>query len=177
MMMKMLHAGGVTVLTDNLRTSDEDNPEGYFEHERIKDLEKEQDKSWLRDARGKALKVISHLLKELPDDNFYRVILMRRDLEEILASQNIMLARRTEPNPVSDQKALELYGRHLIDIKVYARRKPNFELLEVHYRLALGDPLACSRQINEFLGGGLDVEAMAAVVNPKLYRNRDANTA
>lgn len=176
MMMKMLHAGGVKVLTDNVRTSDEDNPEGYFEHERVKDLEKEQDKSWLRDARGKAIKVISHLLKELPGDNCYRVILMRRDLEEILASQNIMLSRRAEPNPVSDQKAIDLYRKHLIDIKVYARRKPNIELMEVHYRLALGDPLACARQIDEFLGGGLDVESMVAVVNPELYRNRDANT-
>jgi len=173
MLMKMLDAGGVPVFTDELRTSDVDNPGGYFEHERIKDLESEQDKSWLRRARGKALKVISHLLKALPDDNYYRVILIRRDLEEIIRSQNIMLEHRSEPNPVADRKAMELYGNHLIETKVYARRRPNFDILEVHYRLTLADPLSVSREIDTFLGGGLDVQAMAAVVNHDLYRNRN----
>ena len=173
MLMKMLAAGGVPVLTDELRTSDVDNPGGYFEHERIKDLESEQDKSWLRQARGKAMKVISHLLKALPDNNYYRVILIRRDLEEIIQSQNIMLENRNEPNPVADRKAMEFYGNHLVDTKVYARRRPNFDMLEVHYRLTLADPLSVSREIDTFLGGGLDVQAMAAVVNHDLYRNRN----
>ena len=31
MMMKMLEAGGMQVLTDNIRTPDEDNPKGYYE--------------------------------------------------------------------------------------------------------------------------------------------------
>jgi hypothetical protein len=110
MLMKMLVAGGVPVITDEVRSSDEDNPGGYFEHERIKDLEEEQDKSWLRAARGKSIKVISHLLQSLPDDNYYHVILMRRDLDEILASQNIMLERREEENPIEDQKAKDLYS-------------------------------------------------------------------
>jgi hypothetical protein len=172
MLMKMLVAGGVPVITDEVRSSDDDNPGGYFEHERIKDLEKEQDKSWLRAARGKSIKVISHLLQSLPDDNYYRVILMRRDLDEILASQNIMLERREEENPIEDQKAKDLYSKHLITTKVHARRKPNFDLLEMHYRKVLDDPMASAKEINDYLGGKLDVQAMAEVVNPDLYRNR-----
>jgi len=172
MLMKMLVAGGLPVLTDNIRTSDTDNPGGYFEHERVKDLENEQDKSWLRDARGKSIKVISHLLPSLPEDNYYRVILMRRDLDEIIASQNIMLSNRAEENPVEDQKAKDLFSRHLIDTKVLARRKPNFELLELHYREVLEDPLRCAQEISDYLGAGLDTEAMARMVNPDLYRNR-----
>src|SRR3990172_7400630 len=77
MMMKMLEAGGMPILTDGERSADIDNPKGYFELERIKNLERETDKSYLRAARGKALKVISFLIKELPDDNDYRVIFMR----------------------------------------------------------------------------------------------------
>jgi hypothetical protein len=172
MLMKMLVAGGVPVITDNVRSSDEDNPGGYFEHERIKDLGNDQDKSWLRAARGKSIKVISHLLQSLPDDNYYRVILMRRNLDEILASQNLMLERREEENPVEDQKAKDLYSKHLITTKVFVRRKPNFELLEVHYRKVLDDPLAAAQEINNYLGGRLDVRAMAEVVSPELYRNR-----
>ena len=36
MMMKMLEAGGMQILTDNLRTADENNPKGYYEYERVK---------------------------------------------------------------------------------------------------------------------------------------------
>lgn len=172
MLMKMLEAGGVPIMTDDVRAADEDNPKGYFELERVKDLENETDRSWIRGARGKALKVISHLLKELPSDNFYRVILSARKLEEVLASQNIMLERSGKPNPVSDEKAMDLYRSHLINVKVLARTRPNFELLEVGYHDTLSDPTRCADRMNAFLGGGLDLGKMAEVVDGQLYRNR-----
>ena len=84
MMMAMIEAAGLPVMTDQQREADIDNPKGYFEYERIKDLEKETDKSYVREGRGKVLKVISFLIKDLPDDNDYRVIFMRRDLGEVL---------------------------------------------------------------------------------------------
>ena len=96
MMMRMLEAGGIAPFTDGERTPDVDNPEGYYEYERVKDLEKDADTSWVRQARGKALKVISLLLRSLPDDNAYRVIYMRRHLDEILRSQDKMLDRLGE---------------------------------------------------------------------------------
>src|SRR3990172_93617 len=93
MLMRMLEAGGVPIMTDRGRSADVDNPKGYFEYERIKDLEGETDKSYLREGRGKALKVISFLIKHLPDENDYRVIFMRRDLDEVLSSQDKMIQR------------------------------------------------------------------------------------
>jgi len=172
MMMKMLDAAGLPIMTDYERSADEDNPKGYFEYERVKDLAQEQNKAWVREARGKVLKVISHLLAELPDDNFYRVILMRRDVSEVLASQNKMLNRRGEENPIEDEKAKEQYLRHLVDMKYLARKRPNFEMIEANYREALDNPLPFATSINEFLGGQFDVETMASVVDPELYRNR-----
>lgn len=172
MMMKMLQAGGIDVLTDGMRSPDEDNIDGYFEYERVKQLESEQDKTWLHRARGKAIKVISHLLKSLPGDNFYRVILMRRDLQEVLASQNKMLKRCNQSYPVCHQKEVELFRQHLIDIRVFARNKRNFTLLEIPYHRVLDKPEEYCRQIGEFLGTGLDIRSMAGVVNPDLYRNR-----
>jgi hypothetical protein len=172
MMMKMLEAGGLQIVTDGVRTADEDNPKGYYELERIKDLESEQDKSYIRDARGKVIKVISFLLKELPDDCFYRVIFMRRDLGEVVASQNKMLDRRGEDNPVRDEKAIDLYGRHLISTRLFAEDSPCFEMVEVDYTGALGDPEGAASQVNAFLGGKLDVQKMAEAVDPALYRNR-----
>src|SRR5437899_574640 len=102
MMMKMLEAGGMEPLTDHVRTADEDNPKGYYEFERVKDLEKDQ--TWLEDAKGRYVKVISMLLKHLPAGYTYKVIFMRRTMEEILASQRKMLVRRGEsPDRVADE--------------------------------------------------------------------------
>lgn len=91
MLMAMLEAGGLPLLTDEQRQADPDNPRGYFEMESVKSLGEQQDKTWVRNARGKGLKVISYLLKELPDDNAYRVLFARRDLAEVIRSQNVML--------------------------------------------------------------------------------------
>ncbi len=172
MLMNMMESGGLTVVTDKVRESDTDNPKGYFEDERVKDLENDPDKSWVRDVRGKTIKVISHLLKELPEENFYKVILIRRNLDEIVASQNIMLDRRQEPNPISDEKAIQVYRNHMIDTKVFLRRKPNYDLLELHYHNVIADPIESAKKVDEFLGGGLSIESMAKVVDPSLYRNR-----
>jgi len=174
MMMRMLDAAGVPIMTDHERTADEDNPKGYYEYERVKNLEKDPDRSWVRDARGKVLKVISHLLKDLPPENYYRVIFMRRDLDEVVASQNKMLERRGEDNSLDDSSTKDYYLRHLVQVKFLARNRKNIELLEARYRDALDQPRQFARRINDFLGGKLDPDAMAAVVDAQLYRNRKA---
>lgn len=172
MMMKMLEAGGLAPMTDNVREADVDNPKGYYEYERVKDLENEKDKSYIREGRGKVLKVISFLLKFLPEENAYKVIFMARDLDEVIASQNKMLHHREEANPIRDAEAKELYGRHLINVKVHCQIKDNFEYLEIPYRQALNEPEKIVRAVNEFCGGTLDAVAMGKIVDKNLYRNR-----
>src|SRR5215468_11569905 len=111
MMMKMLAAGGIEPLTDNIRTADEDNPKGYFELERVKQIE--SDKAWLEDARSRVVKLISALLKHLPPSYQYKVIFMRRAMSEILASQRKMLMRRGEPaDKVPDEKMAAMFNKH-----------------------------------------------------------------
>jgi len=172
MMMKMLEAGGVAIMTDAVRTADIDNPKGYFEYERVKDLEKETDKSYIREGRGKALKVISFLLKDLPDDCFYRVIFMRRHLDEVISSQNRMLDRRGEETIEERESMAEAYRNHLAAVKILVRKRPNFEMLEFRYDTAVKDPRAAARMVADFVGGKLDEAAMASVVDAELYRNR-----
>lgn len=173
MVMGMLDAGGLPILTDHVREADEDNPNGYFEFEKVKDLAETDDKTWLKNARGKAIKVISHLLKELPDENFYRIIFARRNLQEIIASQNIMLKRQAEVNPVEDAKAIELYRKHLVNVRFLVRRKPNLAMLELAYTETVDDPGNAAERINRFLGEKLNTRAMSAVVDRRLYRNRN----
>ena len=171
MMMKMLEAGGIPPLTDKERTADEDNPKGYYEYERVKKLP--DDIAWLPDAEGKAVKVISQLLKHLPSDYVYRVIFMRRNIEEILASQKKMLIRRGEdPNKVSDDELTDLFEKHLRHVINWLRTQPNVQTFFVHYSEMLAEPESNAAKLNKFAGGALDVQAMAAVVDPDLYRNR-----
>lgn len=172
MAMKMLEATGYPIVSDGIRTADEDNPKGYYELERVKDLAKESDFSWLADAKGRAIKIISYLLKELPPDYNYKVLFMRRDLSEVLASQQKMLQRRDEASETEDERMVELYENDLWKANYLLKHQPQFEHLEVYYRQVLDEPLEAARQINEFLGGHLDVEKMAGVVDPDLYRNR-----
>jgi len=172
MMMKMLEAGGLSVMTDAIRQADIDNPKGYYEYERVKNLEKETDKSYVREARGKVLKVISFLLKDLPDDNFYRVVFMRRHLDEVISSQNKMLDRRGE-SAIEDRETMaEAYRNHLAAVKILVRKRPNLEMLEFRYDEAVKNPKEAARMVNAFLGGALDERAMAAVIDGELYRNR-----
>jgi hypothetical protein len=172
MLMKMLEAGGLPLVTDGVRAADEDNPKGYYEVERVKDLANEADKGYLRASRGKGLKVISYLLRSLPADLSYRVIFVRRDLEEVLASQRKMLERRGESHDIDAEKMRELFQDDLWRSTWLLKHDPRFELLEVHYREILAQPMEQARRVNAFLGGGLDVESMAAAVDPTLYRNR-----
>ena len=172
MLMKMLGAGGLSVVTDGQRTADEDNPKGYFEAERIKSLARESDRRWLAGARGKAIKVISYLLRSLPVHFNYRVVFIRRDIDEVLASQNKMLARRGERDDTPPEKMRELFEKDVWRAQYMLAHEPQFEMLEVQYTAILARPLEEARRIAGFVGGGLDVEAMAAAVDPELYRNR-----
>jgi hypothetical protein len=173
MAMKMLEAGGIEIVTDGRRTADDDNPKGYFEDERVKDLGKTQNRAWLRETRGRAVKIISFLLKDLPADNNYRVLFMERSLAEVLASQTKMLDHLGEENESEDERMKDVYTDHLRQVKFMLRYRRHFDTLVVEHRRALTEPEVVARGINDFLGGGLDVEAMAAVVDPSLYRNRE----
>ena len=171
MMMKMLEAGGLPVLADHLRTADEDNPKGYYEFERVKQIK--TDKAWLPEAQGKVVKMITELLQYLPPDYQYRVIFMRRKLEETLASQKQMLIRRGEPvDAINDERMTELFRKHLQKLDAWLASQPNFKILEVQYGEVVSNPRAQAEKINAFLGRALDVASMASVADATLYRQK-----
>lgn len=172
MAMKMLDAGGMQLVTDEVRVADEDNPKGYFEDERIKELAEMADKGWLRIARGRVIKVVSSLLQYLPPDNFYKIVFMRRNLHEVLASQAKMLDRRGEKSQTDDHELLEMYKNHLEKVEFQLRFRPYFDTLYVNYTDVLANPVEEAHRINGFLGGELDERSMVEAVDPDLYRNR-----
>jgi hypothetical protein len=177
MMMQMLAAGGLAPLTDGVRTADESNPEGYFELEAVKDLDKPSGRAdrlaWLANARGKAVKIVTPLLPHLPDSYNYRVILMQRPLEEVVASQNVMLARAGETaSGVPDSTVVAQYEKFTRSKQALIAHRACFETLTVRYGDVIADPRAQAERVDRFVGGGLAIDRMAAAVHERLYRNR-----
>jgi hypothetical protein len=171
MMMKMLEAGGMEPFTDGIREANVDNPKGYYEFERAKKLPK-GDIVWLEEATGKVVKIITALIIHLPDTYTYRVLVMRRKMDEIIASQNKMLENRGEEVKVSDEEIIRLFNKHLKQAYAWMDQQPNVAHIDVDYNQLLQTPMPILEEVNEFLGGSLDVEQMAAVVDPSLYRQR-----
>ncbi len=176
-MMKMLAAGGLALVTDGIRTADDSNPEGYFELEAVKDLDKPErrgDLRWLTEARGRGVKILSPLLAFLPDSHNYRVIFMQRPLAEVIASQDVMLARAGErTDGATPQRILEQTESHLRTVHALLARRPCFETLLVDYHDVLARPRDAAARVSRFVGD-LAVEPMAAAVNERLYRQRQA---
>ena len=172
MMMKMLESAGLEILTDALRAADENNPKGYYEFERVKKL-KEGDFDWLPAAQGKVVKIISALLEYLPNRYLYKIIFMRRNMDEVLSSQRQMLVRDgKQDDKVPDGKLAELYGDHLKKIETWLEQQPNMRTLFVSYNQVILDPEPELNRINQFLGVNLDIKPMLQVVDKNLYRER-----
>ena len=171
LMMQMLVAGGLPVLSDGERKADTDNPRGYLEWERIKQLPKEP--GLIAEAEGKVVKVISQLLLSLPDGHEYRVVFMQRPLPEVLKSQDEMLRRRgTFEANVDTSPIEEAFQRHLIEVHRWLNGKSNVQVLRVHYHRALREPKVTAEAVAGFLRLSIDVEAMTREVDQSLYRNR-----
>jgi hypothetical protein len=171
LMMQMLAAGGIPPLADHQREPDESNPRGYFEFEPVKRLR--ADRSWLDQAHGRAIKIIHLLLRELPTDGVhnYRVILMKRPIKEVLASQRVMLERQGKTG--ADDVMLEkIYLSQLAQVEAWLKQQPVFSVLSIEYQHVLKDSLEAAKELNTFLQATLDVEAMATAVDPALYRQR-----
>lgn len=171
MAMRMLAAGGMPILTDRIRRPDDDNPKGYYEFERVKRLK--EDKAWLPDAVGKAVKIISFLLPELPPTYPCRVLFLRRAMPEVLASQRQMMMRRGEAGDADDDAQMaQAYAKHLRQVEAWIAAQPWVQALYLEHRAIIDDPRAAAGAMNAFLGGGLDAAAMAAAVDATLYRQR-----
>jgi len=171
LMMQMLAAGGMAVLSDGERQADVDNPKGYLEWERIKQLPK--DPSLIAGAEGKVVKVISQLLLSLPEGHEYRVIFMQRPLPEVMASQDEMLRRRgTYDAAVDNSIVVKAFQDHLYKVHTWLSSQPNVKVHRVPYHEVLTGPKVTAEKVAEFLGVELDVEAMARQVDATLYRQR-----
>jgi hypothetical protein len=171
LMMQMLVAGGLAPLTDEIRKPDADNPRGYFEWEGIKQLAANPGAIW--EAEGKAVKVISSLLLYLPQNHEYRIVFLRRPLAQVVASQAEMIQRRGNGRPAASSSAMQsALETHLRTVTAWLGERSSSAVHWVDYPDLIATPQEHAEEVAAFLGGGLNVERMAARVDPCLFRNR-----
>jgi hypothetical protein len=170
MMMRALAAGGASILADDARPADPDNPHGYFELAAVKATAR--DASWVREAPGRVVKVISHLLPHLPAGQEYRVVFMRRRLDQIVRSQRAMLTRLGGAAPGDDAVARRILADHLVEIEAWLETARHMRVLGVSYEQTLAAPGTQVDRIADFLALALDRAAMARAIDPALHRQR-----
>ena len=172
LVMSMLDAGGVPALSDHRRVPDENNPRGYYELEAVKATGR--DASWVDAAAGRSVKVIHALLSCLPSHHHYEVVLVERDLFEVVASQRAMLARAGGDfgDPSGDADWVHAFARQMDETRRWLDDTPCVRWTSISHRRLMRDPDASARALASFLTFPLDVRAMAAQVDPSLYRSR-----
>lgn len=166
LMMQIVNTAGIEVFSDNLRVPDKSNPKGYAEHEKVKGLMK--DNSFLKDAENKAIKIVSPLIPFLDLNLNYQVIIMQRELDEILDSQQVMLGKEKGTTPPALKKAFE---------KIYANAISFLELNNINYiviphRDLLSKNKESFEKISEFINTTTSTEELVGCVDEKLYRQR-----
>lgn len=172
MMIQMLAAAGVQPVTDGERAADESNPKGYFESERVKKLAHRND--WLDQCDGQVVKVVAPLIPYLPQNVRYRVIFMERDIGEILESQDKMLERLNRPGGKLEAERLAFVFNQQVQFAFNLMALHKVPSLRVEYSQVISDPVSTAEKVAEFLESDLDTAAMAAAVDPTLYRQRVA---
>jgi len=171
MMMQMLAAAGLPPYVDEHRPADEDNPRGYFEHEQATKLHR--DASWIPQARGKAVKIVAHLLPFLPKGEQYRLIFMHRDMREVVASQKAMLERLgRKGGGLAEGQLMRAYAQQLMRVQTWLKRRAEIPVLAVSYAEALADPAAAAAKLARFLGEPFDATTAAGAIEPSLRRQR-----
>jgi hypothetical protein len=170
MMMRMLAAGGLPVLSDGRRAADADNPRGYFELQAARRTA--YDPAWVDGARGRVVKVTSDLLPHLPTHLAYRVVFMRRPLEQVLRSQRAMLERLDEPSRHTAEQAHRALAKHLVEVEAWLEVAAHMRALPVEYEDVLAEPTPQVVRITQFLERDLRLAAMTGAVEPALRRQR-----
>lgn len=170
MCMQMLVSGGAKAYTDGERVADDNNPKGYFESERVKRLGKAND--WLGESCGKVLKVVTPLIPFLPQGFRYRVIMMERKIDEIVESQEKMLARLQRTGGNLDKQRMGEFMENNQQFAENTLKLHGIPVLKISYTDAIEDPAGVAARLKEFLPIDLNANEMAAAIDSSLYRTK-----
>ena len=173
LMMKMLEAAGLNIFTDNERTSDDNNPTGYYEHKAVMKLARNHE--FLNGAENKVVKIVAPLLQYLPMNFRYKIIFMTRHLDEVLLSQATMLVRTGKKQQVDlNLNLANSYSNLLNEVKQWQLKfNKNIEMIEINFAQLHNNADESIAKISSFLEtDNLLVTKMKEQINADLYRSK-----
>ncbi|MBN1768571.1 MAG: alkaline phosphatase family protein [Prolixibacteraceae bacterium] len=170
MVMQMLHAAGVPVFADNERQADKSNPKGFFEHQKTRQLLRNS--KWLNEATGKAIKIVIPLLFNLPANFNYKIIIVLRDLHEVIDSQQKMLARGGKTTNAYPAGLEMTYAKYMDKLSHWIDKNHNCEVLLLKHRDIINNPESEAKKIISFLQLETSSKKIAQVIEKKLYRSK-----
>ncbi len=166
LMMQILEAAGIQNHTDNKRVPDESNPKGYAEYEAVKSLMKSN--AFMKEAKGKSLKIVTPLIPFIDNTLKYKVIVMNRTIDEVLDSQQVMLGKeKGAVNPIIK----EAFEKQMSTSKVFFQ-KNSIPFIEVDHKELIKNSAIELKKIIEFLELEVPLENLINCIDPNLYRQR-----
>jgi len=169
LMMQILQSMGIKLFIDKHRAPDQSNPKGYFEHELVKTIERNN--FWIKDAKGKAIKIVSPLLMYLPVNINYKIIFMNRLLDEIIQSQERMLSERgKENNTINSEVLKQIFIKDLNLSRKWIAKQSQSKYLEISHSKLLENPKPELEKIKTFLDIPIDLRSTIKVIDKKLYQ-------
>jgi len=186
LLMQMLQKGGLETAVDELRDADQFNPNGYYDHQKIIDIDRKNPKPYAIDfiesLQGRAVKVYAGFLNLLPVEAklHYKILFIERDVFEVWASRRKM-------NPQLQQKGndemiffairqRENLKRVTENVKQWIKNRKDIEILWLNYKTLVEQPEQETKRIIQFLNTdeifNLDEQAMVSTINPDLYNEK-----
>lgn len=153
MRMRQLHAGGADVKTDDRIKASRHNPHGFYEIANSHQVARDHQHDQLA-----AVKILAAELDQLLPtlDVHPQILVCRRDPRTSAASRVEMMGR----GPDLIEPWAEVFAESMRRCEAALFGLPH---LNLPYDDALRDAWADAHRIADFLGGGMDVAAMAAV--------------
>lgn len=163
LVMKLINAGGMEQFSDNSRLEDTNNPNGYLEYEKVKTIA--ADTSWIAESDGKAVNVIAPLLRFLPENCHYKIVFVERDLNEILAEQQLFAGKNAQVYPAG---LANTYSRQLEMTKSWISGQPNMEVLYLPYSELLQSGTEQLENLHAFMNLEGEITEMEKALNEEL---------
>lgn len=174
LLMQMLNAGGIPILYDLDRAPDNDNPLGYFEYKRIKNLPEIKDMSWLESYKGYAVKIVSPILSQISISFPAKIIFLLRPLTEVIMSQRKMIQQQENMSTklIEPNKLQAIFEKHINQTLKILSQNPLLSVLKIDFPQIFINPEQTIEEIDRFLDGNLDRIKMKTAIQPELYRNK-----
>ncbi len=166
LVMNMLRAGGMAVLADQREDASDtmfDRTLDWSKFEYLSRFPETIDR-----AIGKAVKLYSMYLYNLPTERTYRVLYINRDLQEIADAGQAVAEEGSEGDFLRLTQKAYLLGAHRKRVKSWMNSRGDIETLNLNFADIVSDPYLQSLKIRNFLDRELDIESMSEIIRPQV---------